>query len=192
MRKLEPEMKKYLLKKLENNGLFHDAVKRGDARTIMVLAAEACVGIKEATGRNDGKFIKLIQETVGGASGEPYCMAGAMTVIAFAEEMTGKKSPLMATEHCQTLWNKTPKIQKVKSIPLPGALAVWGDKGKSTGHVEIVLACDGKIMLCVGFNTSGTTKPGDKVNRDGNGVFYTERTMKNQGNRLFLGCIKPF
>lgn len=192
VRKLEPEMVAYLDKKLATNGMAQEAIKNKDPRALMVQAAAACVGIKEATGKNDGKFIKLIQETVGGASGEPYCMAGMMTLIAYAELKTGSKSPLMATEHCQTLWNKTPKSQRVKSIPLPGALAVWGDKGKSTGHTEIVLACDGKTMQCVGFNTSGTTAPGSKVNREGNGVFYTVRTMKNQGSRLFLGCVKPF
>ena len=194
MRQIEPKMVAYIDKKLAGNGLWKDAMDRKDARLLFQLAMEACVGIQEATGRNDGKMVELIQETIGGASGEPWCAALVMTCLAYAEIKCGVVSPIYATEHCQTMFNKTPKAQRVKSIPLPGAIAVWFDVGKSTGHTEIVLGCDGKIMQCVGGNTSGTTKAGnaDSVNREGHGCYYTVRSLKSTSKRRLAGFLKPF
>ncbi len=192
MRKIENEMVEYIDAKLASNGLAKIAIQKKDARTLFRLAAEACVGIQERTGRNDGRMIELIQETVGGASGEPYCLAGVQTCGAYAELKTGVKFQIFETEHCQTAWQKTPKKQRVKTLPLPGAVAFWFDVGKSTGHVEIVLGCDGDSFQAVGFNTSGTTTPGGEVNREGNGVFYTVRSMKSSKKRKLVGFLIPF
>jgi len=192
MRQIEKEMVRYLDKKLENNGLAKKAIELKDARTLIALAAEACVGIREDTGRNDGKFIRLIQETVGNAVGEPYCVAGAMTCLNYAEIKTGIRSPLIATEHAQTLWYKTPAKFRVKKIPLIGAFAIWGDVGKSSGHLEIVRSADEKMFYAVGFNTSGSTNPNGVVDREGNGVFYTVRNYKSTSKRKLLGFLKPY
>lgn len=191
-RKLEPKMFDYLTSKLEKNGLYKHAVEALLPRIVMCEAAKACVGIREATGHNDGEFIRLIQETVGGASGEPYCAAGVMTIIAFAEVMCGLKSPIPATELAQDIWNKTSPFLRVKHIPLPGAIAVWADIGKSTGHTEIVLAAGADEFHCVGFNTSGTTSPNGPIDREGNGVFFTVRSYKPTAIRKLLGFVKPF
>jgi len=192
MRELHPEMLKYLDTKLAKNGLAQEAIRTKDARTLFRLSAEACVGISEASGRNDGKMVRLIQETVGGAVGEPWCLAFVMTCLAYAEAKCGVKSPLPATEHCLSLWNMTPKAQRVKILPLAGAIAVWNDTGKTTGHVEIVISCDGKTFQGIGGNTSGTTSPGAPVNRDGNACVYTVRSMKSSAKRKLLGFIRPF
>jgi hypothetical protein len=192
MRQIEKEMVVYLDRKLEKNGLAQQAIASKDARTLFRLAAEACVGIQEATGRNDGKMVKLIQETVDGASGEPWCAALVQTCLAYAEAKTKKKSPVVASELCTAIWSKTPKTQRVKKLPLGGAIAIWQDVGKSSGHTEIVLSCDGSSFNAVGGNTSGTTKPGQAVNREGNGAFYTVRSMKSSKTRKLLGFLIPF
>jgi hypothetical protein len=192
VRNIEPKMVEYLDKKLAGNGLAQEAIAKKDARTLFCLAIEACVGIQEATGRNDGTMVKLIQETVGGASGEPWCMSLQQTGLAYVEHKLGVISPIPASEHCQTVWNKTPKRMRVKTLPLAGALALWADVGKSSGHVEMVRSCDGKVFQAVGGNTSGTTKPGSAVNREGNGCYYTVRSMKSTKSRKLLGFLKPF
>lgn len=194
-RNIEQFMVEYIDGKLAKNGLAQEAIKNKQSRILMVEAAKTLVGIKEDTGRNDGKFIKGIQETVGGASGEPYCIAGVMTCLAYVEKKIGVTSKLMATEHAQTLFKDTKKRlpkSMVKKIPLPGAVALWGDVGKNSGHGEIVYAADDKQFFCVGFNTSGTTKPGSEVNREGNGVFFTVRSYKDTAKRKLLGFVKPF
>lgn len=192
MRKLEKELEAYIDKKLVGNGLYFHALENNLPRIAICQAAGTLVGITEATGRNDGKFIRLIQETVGGANGEPYCAAGIMTLLAFIEKKFEIVSPVPATELAQDIWWRTPKAQRVKKFPAPGAIAVWGDVGKITGHTELVISATDKEFSCVGFNTSGTTKPGGEVNREGNGVFYTVRSYKDTAKRKLLGFVKPF
>lgn len=192
MRSIEPQMVQFIDAKLKGNGLAKNAIEAKDARTLFRLASEACVGIQEATGRNDGKMVKLIQETVGGAAGEPWCMALVQTCLAYAEIKTGLTSPIPASEHCLTVWEKTPKRLRVKALPLSGAIAIWNDTGKTSGHTEIVLSCDGKTFQAVGGNTSGAKSPGEAVNREGNGCYYTVRSMKSTAKRKLLGFLKPF
>lgn len=191
-RKIEKELVDYIDKRLEKNGLAQDALARKDARALMVQAATTLVGIKEATGRNDGKMVRLIQETVGGASGEAWCAAMIQSLIAYAEVKTGKKSPIIDTELCYTMWHKSPKTSRVKILPMAGAIAIWNDIGKTTGHTEMVISADGVTMQCIGGNTGGTTKPGQPVEANGNGVYYTVRSMKGSKKRALLGFLIPF
>lgn len=120
------------------------------------------------------------------------CMAQVQSMIAYAEFKTGVKSPLMATEHCLTLWNGTPIEQKVKIMPLAGAIAIWRHGTTTNGHTEIVLDCDESIFFAIGGNTSGVVDPSKPVNREGNGVFYTKRSRFGEGDMKLLGFIKPF
>jgi hypothetical protein len=198
MRNIENEMVEYLDKKLKDNALASHAISDKDARLLFRLAIEACVGISEATGRNDGKMVRLIQETIGDAQGEPWCMALMQTGIAYAEKKCGVKSEIFESELCSSVWNNSPKSLRVKSVPAPGALAVWGDIGangklKTSGHVEMVVSYkDDGTFSAIGGNTSGTTKPGSEVNRDGNACVYTKRSIKPTKKRKLLGFLKPF
>ncbi len=191
-RKIEPELVAYLDKKLKDNVIYLAAVKAKLPRIVMVEAARVCVGIVEATGRNDGPMVELFQETVGGHSREYWCLSFAQSMIAYAELKTGVKSPLIATESTITLWESTPDEYKVKHTPLPGALPIWRNGSAWTGHVEILIAADETKFSAVGGNTSGTVKPG-AVNRNGNGVFYTSRSRAaGPHSRRLLGFIIPF
>lgn len=178
---------------LKWSGLAKHAIQTRDARLLMCEAAKACVGVKETSGRNDGPIIEAIQKTVDGrARREAYCMSGVQTMLAYVEAKLNVTSPIVASELCQHVWLHSPRAQRVKNIPLPGAIAIWADVGKITGHAEIVIACDGKIFQAVGFNTSGTLVPGSTVNREGNGVYYTVRSMKGTAKRKLLGFLRPF
>lgn len=192
IREIKVELVNIILDRIGDNGLLNYAIRNRDPRLCMVLAAEALVGVQEETGKNDGEIIRLIQETVGDARGEPYCIGGIMSCIAFAEAVTGIKSPIKATEHARTLFATSTISERVKKIPLPGAIALWGDRGKYTGHGEIVKAADEKKMHCIGFNTYGATSPDGPVEREGNGIYYTVRSYESTASRVFLGCIKPF
>ncbi len=191
-RHIEKELFNYIDERLRDSEEAQDAIKYFDARLLMVCAAGALVGVREATGHNDGKMVSLIQETVGGHSGEPYCVAGVMSCLAYTEVKLSVTSPLMATEHAQTLWKKTPVDLRVKHFPAPGAIAIWGDVGKASGHAEIVRLAEANQFYGIGFNTSGASKPGGVVNREGNGVYYTTRSYGSTAKRKLLGFIKPF
>lgn len=197
MRKIKNEMIAFIDKALEKNGLAQEHIKIKNARGLMVEAAKACVGQREATGKNDGFFVELAQQTVDGrAHGEAWCLAFVQTMLAYAEFKTGIQSPLYATEHCQTLWAKTPDVQKVKNIPLAGAIVIWKHGNTSNGHTGIILDCDGTEFSAVEGNASGylvpVTKEIKNVNREGNGVFYTRRSKLGNGDMKVLGFIKPW
>jgi hypothetical protein len=201
-RELRSELMDYMLGKLKDNSAFQAARSAKNKsqvfRPIMIYGGQTLVGVREATGKNDGRMIELIQDTVGGADRAPYCMSGYQTLLAFAEELTGIKSPLIATELCTALWYDTKKNKPdliVRGLPAPGAAALWRDikKGKPaiSGHVECVTAAYNTAWEGIGFNTSGSAYPGGPVVREGNGVYLTKRDYSDKPNRELLGFIKP-
>jgi len=107
MRSIESKLVKYIDEKLKLNGLAQEAIKTKDARTLFRLACESLVGVREKSGRNDGPIVELIQETIGRAQGEFWCMSYVQSCLAYAEVKTGIDSPIFASEHCMTVWNKT-------------------------------------------------------------------------------------
>jgi hypothetical protein len=195
MRSIEPKMVKYLDEKLAGNGLAQKAIKDKDARALMLMAAQACVGIREQGGNNKGPMVQLIQETIGSAVAEAWCMAFVQTCVAYAEVKTGKKSPLYPSEHCMSVWLKTPKSARVKVKPLRGAIAIWNYPPGQSGHTGILDAYDdarkGKMNLIEGNTEKGLSKKG-LIERDGGGVYYTERANVGSPKMKLIGYLKPF
>ncbi len=183
-RSIEQPMVNYLDAKLAANGLAQHAIDIKDARLVYGLAMESCVGIHEVGGNNSGPMVELIQKTIGGAVQEPWCMALNQTCLAYAELKTGIKSPVFASEHCQTVWEMTDREQRVKSSPLKYALVIWGLDGSSSGHTGVVIESHhGQWFKSVEGNTTG----------DGpDGVYYKKRDWIRSGSLRVLGFLKPF
>ncbi len=190
-RHIKTEMITYIDKKLTGNGLADHALKTGDARLMMRLAAQVCVGIREVGGNNTGPMVTLIQETVGGPDHVAWCMSFVQTCIAYAEFRCRVQSPVFASEHCQTVWNETPIAQRVKFSPLAGAIAVWKHGTSSSGHTGIVDSCDTKTFHAFEGNTESGIVNG-KVERDGGGIYWTSRSLAGNGDMHLLGFLKPF
>ena len=195
MRTIEKTMINFIDKKLEKNGLAQQAIKDKDARVLVVLAAQACVGIREEGGNNKGPMVRLIQETIGGASAEAWCMSFVQTMIAYAEYKTKKYSRVHPSEHCMTVWNKTPKEYRVKTRPLRGAIAIWNYAPSQNGHTGILDIYEdkskGKMNLIEGNTEQGLTSSGT-IERDGGGVYYTERSNVGTPKMRLVGFLKPF
>jgi hypothetical protein len=196
MKKIEPKMVEFLDGKLAGNGLFQMALANKDARIIFRLAAQACVGIRETGGNNSGPMVELIQETIGGHSKEAWCMSFVQTCLAYAELKTGLVSPVFMSEGCAQVWAGTDKKQRVKLIPAPGAIIIWGHydkKGKYLGgHTGVVDSVEGRFFYAFEGNTTGGLTGNDKVIRDGGGCYYTKRRFAGDGNMKVRGFIKPF
>lgn len=197
MRQIKKEMFDYIDGRLKNNGLAQHYIATKNARGLFCEAAKACVGvIYEKTGRNDGPLVELCQMTVDGkAQREAWCMAFVQTMLDYVEEKLGMTSPLAATEHCLTLWRDTLKNHpslKVNRIPLPGAIAIWQHGNTSSGHTEIVIAADDKVVYCVGGNTREGKDANGVIVRDGGGVHFTVRDYDGDGDMKLLGFLKPF
>lgn len=188
-RNITAKMEKFIDDKLKNHGAAQLAIKNKDPRSLMIYAAEACVGIVEQGGNNKGLFIVELQKTVdGSADQEPYCMGGVQTWIAYAEKKTGVKSKVFASEHCMTVFRKTPLTSRVKKIPAPGAIIIWKNGSSDSGHTGLVLDFQGdkKNMKSVEANT------GSGNMRDGDGVYMKQRSKVKDGSLVIQGYLIPF
>lgn len=190
-RDLEQGLLDFFDGKLKNNLLAQQAIKEKNARLLFLLAAQVSVGIREVGGNNKGPMVELIQKTIGGASREAWCMAFVQSCLEYAEEMTGVVSPLYVSEHCQTVWNKTAKTQRVKYHPLAGAIAIWRHGNTTNGHTGVLESADNKIFYAYEGNTESGLANG-KVERDGGGVYRTQRGITGNGNMKIMGFLKPF
>lgn len=191
-REINPEMEAFIDEKLKGFGAAQDAIKKKDARLVMQYAALSCVGIKEVGGANKGKYVRLITDTVDEPGAIPWCMAGIQTWIAYAEKKTGIISPVVASEHCMTVWRDTDRDQRVRFFPLAGAIIIWRHGTSDSGHTGLFLEGDNKSFYAVECNTGGGLDSRDEVVREGDGCYRTKRAMGNIGNMKLMGFLKPF
>ncbi len=191
-RQIEPGMVGYLDLLLVNNGLAKKAIADKDARLLLQIVAGVCVGIREEGGNNQGPLVRLIQETVGSANGEAWCLSYVETMVAYCELKTGIQSPLYVTEHCLTAWAKTPVEQRVKRIPAPGAIVIWQHGNSQSGHTGVLLRYASDGMYCVEGNTTAGLRADGSIERDGGGVHYTKRDKRQNGDMKVVGFLKPF
>lgn len=187
VREIEPELVEWFDWKLSGNGLAKLAIENKDARLVFGLSAESAVGITESGGNNDGPLVRLFQKTIGKAEREPWCMALVMACLAYAEHKTGAYSPVFPSEHCQTVWNKTPVVMRVKTSPLKYAIVIWRYEGSSAGHTGIVVETDYRQWF---RSIEGNTNSAGS--REGDGVYYKKRDWIRNGSLVRMGFLKPF
>ncbi len=187
MRQIEPALVDWIDAKLVGNGLAKLALETKDARLLFGLAAEACVGIVESGGNNNGPLVKLIQDTIGKPEREPWCMAFVQSCLAYAELKTNIRSGIYASEHCVSVWNQTPEILRVRSSPLKYAIVIWRKDNSNSGHTGLVLETDRRQW----FKSIEGNSAVDG-SRDGDCVGYHHRDWIRNGNLARIGFLKPF
>jgi hypothetical protein len=193
IRQIRPEMIKFLDDRLAHNGLAQDAMEMGDARLLFSLAIEACVGIKERGGNNKGPMVELIQDTVGRAEGEAWCMSFMQTGIAYVEQKLKIASRFPVTEHCMTAWNQAGDDLRVKIAPRRGAIAIWQKAKTAAGHTGIYLEMkDHETFYGIEGNTEAGLSSSGQVVRDGGGIYRTKRSIRGTGTMKLKGFLKPF
>ena len=179
--------------KLRENGLAQEAIRKQDtdsARVLFRLAAEVCVGIREV-GTNTGPMVKLLQDTINGPDPHAWCMSFVQTCLAYVENKTGHRSPVYPSELCMEVWERTFIVQRVKNIPLAGAIAIWRHGQSRKGHTGIVESADGSLFHAIEGNTTYSALEGTVV-RDGGGVARTTRKFNPSGTMRLVGFLKPF
>lgn len=192
-RVLMPKMRSFFHRQWGENPLWKAAIAKKAPTTVMLMSAQGAVGRRELTGNNDGLFVELTQMTVDGKDvREPYCIAGAMTCVAMAEEETGIKSRLPASEHCMTCWRATPADMKIPREKIrPGDHVCWNKVGTDSGHWGIVEEVHKDHMVVLEYNTTSGTEDGEIV-REGGGVYRVKRSYGQIGNMKLVGFIRPF
>lgn len=198
-RNIEPKLISLIDGRLLGNGLAQEIIAKKDksrARALLVCAAQCLVGIREKGGNNKGLAVELIQETVGGASREPWCMSFVQSCVAYVEVKLGIASPLPVSEGCAQVWSASPAALKVKGVPAPGAVIIWGKYnskgGYLGGHTGIVASVEGDHMMAFEGNTESGIGKTSEVVRDGGGVYFTKRGLSGNGAMKVRGFLKPF
>jgi hypothetical protein len=193
MRHIEEKMIEFLDEALRKNGFAQIAIQMKNPRALLVEAAKVCVGVREKTGKNDGPLVELFQETIGKANGEAWCMSFVQTLIAYVEVKLNVTSPVFASEHCLTVWNKTPKSSRVVHYPNPGAIAIWRHGSTTNGHTGVVVKWgrESSFDAIEGNTTSGLNEK-EEIVREGGGVYATKRAKKTVGSMQLVGFLKPF
>ena len=164
----------------------------------LVDEADKWVGVREK-GFNKGPEVEAFQKAVDGkASGEAWCMAFVQFCIEEIEKRFGVKSEVFKSEHCMTVWNKSPKHLRLE-YPEEGAIVIWQHYtkfGKSTGsgHTGIirnVVGKDFKTFETIEGNTGPGFNPGEIV-REGDGVYNRIRRSTRVGTMRVMGYLRPF
>jgi len=151
------------------------AVTREILARVLVDEAKRWIGTTEKGGDNKGPEVEKFQKAVDGkASGEPWCMAFVQFCIGQIEQAYGKQSNVFKSEHCLTVWNKSPSALR-RPKPEQGCLIVWAMGTTGAGHVGIVdEVVDEKWCWTIEGNTSDSSS----VERNGDGVYRKLRNYR--------------
>lgn len=163
-----------------------------NAQTCFLEAAQMCVGIEEEGGDNRGPMVEAFQATIGGVSGESWCLSFIQSLFAYVEDRFHVRVNLPLTEHCLTLWDKADKKYKVSKgkDPQAGDIVIFQYGDSQKGHAEIVTkfskSCP-MVMEVIGGNTAQHRA----VIREGQGVWQNIRSVKGTTNMHVVGFIRP-
>lgn len=132
-------------------------------RQHIVNIAKAEIGVREATGNNDGKRVEEYLAITGLQKGKPWCAAFVSWVFASA----GYKEP--RTAWSPSLFGKRVNTKKVQ----PGnVLGIWFPGLKRIAHAGLVEQQQGNWILSIEGNT---TVAGS---REGDGVYRKRRHIR--------------
>jgi hypothetical protein len=163
---------------------------------LLVAESRRWVGVTERGGDNKGQLIEMWQKAVDNkAVGEAWCMGFVQANIAWVDRVAAElgyeigPSQLFKSEHCLTVWNKTPVTCR-SFTPVPGYVAIWQHGDTTAGHAGIVsgLNLRTRQFTCI----EGNTGPGDGVIREGDGVYEKTRSMDGAGKMKLLGFLVPW
>lgn len=142
------------------------------------------VGVKEATGKNDGVEVEQYLKAVGLGKGFAWCQAFVFWAFHKASVKLGIPNPAPKTAGVLDNWNKSKQYQVPKGQrPQVGDIFVM-DFGKGAGHTGIVTDVIGTKIYTIEGNTSADPKlPSD--DREGQGVFRRVRDISTI-NKGFL------
>ena len=154
----------------------------------LVEFARQFIGTKEEGGDNKGSLVELFQKALDGkAAGEAWCMAFVQYCVLEVERLTKTKSKIFKSEHCLTVWNKSPKELRLEK-PEVGCLVIWQYGDTINGHVGIVTKVNKNTIETI----EGNTGTGAGVVREGDGVYARKRSKFGSDKMQIKGYLKVF
>jgi hypothetical protein len=166
-------------------------------------SAYSYVGVVEATGNNDGKYVEEILGYIGLPKGNPYCMATVVYCYHLSAKKLNVKDPLPRIGRVSYVWNYansnpfkykiiTKNALVLKTLELePGDISIHSRAGGSAsnfnGHTGIVTFQIPKLFF---YAIEGNTG-GGKDQGEGQGIFLKKRSISvNNGNLGLKGFIR--
>ena len=184
MRQLQPRLKEWFDSRLLNPEplAFHE----GNPVKMLILTAQACLGIAERGKDNCGEMVELFQSTIGRAEQEPWCMAFLQSCVAYIESF-GFTSDLFPSEHCLTVWVNSKCRRPVE--PVPGDMVIYRLGDTTKGHAELITAVFPLSLATIGGNTGA---PNDEIERNGDGVYSKIRVRGGTFKMREVGFLRLF
>ncbi len=145
------------------------AAVAADQRNCVVERAAADVGVREATGHNDGPEVERYLAHVGLGKGHPWCAAFVSYHLSGCGVRNPKSgwSPAFSGVSAR-VWSP----RKATRMPMPGdVFSIYYPSLGRVGHVGLVTGLDGGYITTIEGNTSG---PGG---REGDGVYARRRQL---------------
>lgn len=129
----------------------------------IVAIAQSQIGVREATGNNDGPEVEAYLTSVGLKKGEPWCAA----FLSWIFKKAGYKQP-------RTAWS--PALfpsQRLVKLPAPGVLfGIYFPSLERIAHCGLIERVNGNWLSCVEGNTNLSGS------RNGDGVYRKLRHAK--------------
>lgn len=191
---LEALIDKQVVKKYYTE--FSNAYLAKDYLALMVICARAMddLKIREATNKNDGYMVEMIQKVSGGHKGYAWCMYAVQVCVAWVEVKTGKVSKLYSSGSCEQVRRLSPKELVIPSAnSMHGCIWVWIYSSTGMGHTGVFdkwFVRMSQAQLYEG-NTSQGYGPDGKIDREGGGFYKTKRAYVISGMKLGL-VLNPF
>ena len=151
-------------------GMGADDPKASERRAILEFA-RGTVGIREATGKNDGQEVEEILRSVGlERTGAPWCAA---YVVWVGDSALGRDH----NPYPRSAWSpdfvRDPQWNRGRGrVPLPAStFGIYFSSLKRIGHTGLIEKINGDFALTIEGNTNGGGS------RDGDGVYRRRRVL---------------
>lgn len=166
--------------------------ERPEIIDFLIEEASRYIGVIEEGGDNRGPDVEMFQRAVDGrAQGEAWCMSALQFWLMETERQFDITSGVFPSEHCLTVWNRTPVSRRFKH-PQKGDIIIYqyfkNDRPTSSGHTGLVKEVLGSSIITV----EGNTGPGTGVEREGDGVYEKKRSIFGSSSMKIVGYIRPF
>jgi peptidoglycan hydrolase-like protein with peptidoglycan-binding domain len=147
------------------------------------LIALSQLGVREATGKNDGPAVETFLRSVGLGKGYAWCMAFVYWAYQTAAERLHVQNPLIKTGGVLKQWNELEGTGIVKTkIPRTGDIFIM-DFGGGTGHTGIVIGISGDATT-VNTIEGNTNEAGS---RNGDGVYLRMMPINSIKGFIHIG-----
>jgi hypothetical protein len=128
--------------------------------------ARSFLGVKEATGKNDGPEVEAFLESVGLSKGDPWC--ASFLYYVFSKSSTA----VVPRSGWSPSWVSGGKRPVAGVVPVAGVFGIWFESLRRVAHVGLIEKNEGQWV----FTIEGNTSP--EGSRDGNGCYRRRRLVK--------------